>query len=134
MKQAFDTDSILFGIMKPAFAGLLSGGVYSIKRPDNSSKEDVVVNTITISQEFLPQIGVSNINIHVPDISGNIGGVQTNMPNVLRLKSLSEIALNAIRSANIKGLSISVEFQTIIEEPEIKQHYSNIRISWSIHN
>jgi hypothetical protein len=135
MKLTFDTDSILYGILKNAFAGLnLTGGVFKMGRPLNSVKEDVVVNTITLSQEYYPQLGASNVNIHVPDLTIPINGVQQNVPNTNRLAELGEAAVAAVRSANIKGLAVTIDFQTTIDEPEIKQHYVNFRISWSIHD
>ena len=67
MKTTLDTDEILFKVVKDAFTGLnLNGGVYRMQRPLNSTKEDVVVNTITLSQDSSPQLGASNVNIHVP--------------------------------------------------------------------
>ena len=65
MKQIFDTDTILFQTLKndSGIAAQLSGGVYIRQRPDNSVKEDIVVNTIALSQEYAPQIGTSNIKL-----------------------------------------------------------------------
>ena len=135
MKLTLDTDEILYKIVKDAFTGLsLTGGVYRNQRPLNSTKEDVVVNTITLSQDSDPQLGQSNVNIHVPDLTIALEGVQQNVPNTARLKTLANAALTKLRSTIVQGLATSVDFQTIIEEPEIKQNYVNIRISWNIHN
>lgn len=133
MNQSFDTDSLLFRLMNDALKSAISGGVYIMKRPTSSTKEDVVVNTITISQEYYPQIAACNVNIHVPDMVVTIGGVQQTMPNIARLKVLSEMAVNALRLAKIDGTALSVEFQKIIEEEDIKQSYTNIRITLTIH-
>lgn len=136
MKQTFDTDEILFGILNgsTAITSAITGGVYNGERPLNSLKEDVVVNTITLSQDSDPQIGTSNVNIHVPDKVVTIAGVQQTIENKARLKTLSVAVLDTIRNAKVKGLTMIVEFQTTIAEPETKQHFSNIRISWNIHN
>ena len=135
MKQIFDTDTVLFQTLKSdaSLTSQLSGGIYIRQRPDNSVNEDIVINTIALSQEFAPQIGTSNINIHVADKTVNIGGVQQKVADLSRLKTLSSLVLEKIRGTVIKGLSMSIEPQNLIREPEINQHYVNIRINWNIH-
>lgn len=135
MKQIFDTDTILFQTLKndSTIASQITGGVYIRQRPDNSVKEDIVVNTIALSQEYFPQIGTSNINIHVADKTVNIGGVQQKVPDLARLKTLSGLVLDKIRTVVVQGLTMSIEPQNLIKEDEISQHYVNIRISWNIH-
>lgn len=135
MKQIFDTDTILFQTLKndSTIASQLTGGVYIRQRPDNSVKEDIVVNTIALSQEYVPQIGTSNINIHVADKTVNIGGVQQKVADLVRLKTLSGLVLDKIRTVVVQGLTMTIEPQNLIKEDEINQHYVNIRISWNIH-
>lgn len=135
MKMTFDTDTILFQTIKSdsAITSALTGGVYVNQRPDNSTKDDIVVNTITLSQDSLPQIGTSNINIHVADKSVTIGGVQQRVADNAKLKVLAGLVLEKIRGTVINGLSMSIEPQTVIHEPAINQHYVNIRINWNIH-
>jgi hypothetical protein len=135
MKQTFDTDSIMFSLLNSnqELKAEITGGIYSVQRPLNSVKEDVVVNTITLTQDSEPQTGVSNINVHVPDKQVTIAGVQQTVVNSARLKAISEIVLTAVREARIEGLKFIPESQTVIQESEIKQHYCNIRINWNIH-
>lgn len=135
MKQTFDTDSIMFSLLNSnqELKAAITGGVYSVQRPLNSVKEDVVVNTITLTQDSEPQAGVSNINVHVPDKPVTIAGVQQTVVNSARLKAISEIVLTVVREARIEGLKFMPESQTVIQESEIKQHYCNIRIIWNIH-
>lgn len=135
MKQTYDTDSILFTLLKGSTTinSAISGGVYAGQRPDNSEKEDIVVNTIALTQDSSPQLGTSNINIHVSDKTVTIGGVQQKVEDRIRLKTLSALVLDAIRTSNISGLKLVVESQNTIEESAIQQHYVNIRITWNIH-
>jgi hypothetical protein len=135
MKQTFDTDSILYQILNgsPAILSAISGGVYIDERPDGSEAEDIVVNTIDLTQEHAPQLGTSNVNIHVSDIDVQINGVQQKKKNRERLKSLTTIVLDALKSAKIEGLALIVTNQTTIKEPTINQHYVNIRVDWVIH-
>lgn len=135
MKQTFDTDSILYQILNgsPAILSAISGGVYIDERPDGSEAEDIVVNTIDLTQEHAPQLGTSNVNIHVSDIDVQINSVQQKKKNRERLKSLTTIVLDALKSAKIEGLALIVTNQTTIKEPTINQHYVNIRVDWVIH-
>lgn len=135
MKQTFDTDAILFGILNgtAAIKAAITGGIYVRVRPSNSVKEDIVVNTIDLTQDSEPQIGTSNINIHVADKIVTVGGSQQTVPDTARLKLISGLVFDAIRAASIPGLKILPGNQTTIQEVDIKQHYSNIRVSWNIH-
>lgn len=135
MKQTFDTDTILFKTLSASesIVSAISGGIHKRQRPLNSELEDIVVNTIALSQEYYPQIGTSNINIHVPDKNISIDGVKQKMPDNDRMEELSSLVLETIRSASFDGISASIESQTVIPESEIKQHFVNVRITWNIH-
>ena len=134
MKHTYDTDSILFGLLKSSpLISSLSGGIYAGQRPDGSVKEDIVINTISLSQAYEPQIGTSNVNIHVPDKLQTIGGAQMKIENRARLKQLTEQVLSILRSAVVPGLSITVASQNTVNDAEINQHFVNIRIDWFIH-
>jgi hypothetical protein len=134
MKQTFDTDSILYGIlMKSPVKNAINGNIYvGDDRPDDSQDEDIVVNSIYLTQDFHPQIGTSNVNIYVPDMNVKVGNKQQTKSSRVRLKALSEKAMNALRSAKVPGLLFSIESQNVLAEPSIKQHFVNIRISWNI--
>jgi hypothetical protein len=135
MKQTYDTDSVLFGLLKGAnsITSSITGGVYVGQRPANSEKEDIVINTIALTQDSTPQIGTSVINIHVSDVLKNIGGVQQKVENRDRLKTISDLVLTTIRSSKVLGLKLSVDSQATIQEPDLFQHYVNIRVNWNIH-
>lgn len=135
MKQTFDTDSILYQILNgsPAILSAISGGVYIDERPDGSEAEDIVVNTIDLTQDNPPQLGTSNVNIHVSDKNVQINGIQQKKKDRERLKSLTTIVLDVLKSAKVEGLSLVTATQTTIKEPTINQHYVNIRVDWVIH-
>lgn len=134
MKTTFDTDAILFDLLsKSPVKNAISGGIYvGDDRPDNSTDEDIVVNSITLTQDYLPQIGTSNVNIYVADSNKKIKGKQQLKANRTRLKSLSEKAMEVLRGARITGLKLIPTSQVILAEPDVKQHYVNIRIEWNI--
>lgn len=134
MKQIFDTESILYGILsKSPVKNAISGNIYvGDDRPDDSEDEDIVVNSIDLTQDYLPQIGTSNVNIYVKDMSAKIKGKQQMKANRTRLKALSEKTITALKGAKITGLLFTVDNQAVLAEPSIKQHFVNIRISWNI--
>jgi ribosome-binding factor A len=111
----------------------ISGNIYvGDDRPDDSEDEDIVVNSIDLTQDYLPQIGTSNVNIYVKDMPVKIDGKQQMKANRTRLKALSEKTIKALKSAKIPGLLFTVDNQAVLSEPSIKQHFVNIRISWNI--
>lgn len=134
MKTTFDTDAILFSLLRESpVSAAISGGIYvGDDRPDDSEKEDIVVNSIDLTQDYLPQIGTSNVNIYVPDKNVKIGGKQQLQANRTRLKELSEMAIKTLRDANITGLKIILGSQHVLDEPSVKQHFVNIRVDWNI--
>ena len=134
MKQTFDTDSILFGILTNSpVKNAISGGIYvGDGRPDDSQDEDIVINSIVLTQDFHPQIGTSNVNIYVPDVEVRIGNRKQLKSNRVRLKALSEKTMDTLRVAKVPGLLFTIESQNYLAEPDINQHFVNIRISWNI--
>lgn len=132
MKSAFETDAILFDLLDGKTT--IKGGVYvGDDRPEDSTDEDIVVNTVYLPQDSLPQIGTSNINIYTADTTKKIKGKMQVSANRSRLKVLADEALTIIRNANIKGLKMIPGNMSIMYEPMTKQHFVNIRIDWNIH-
>jgi hypothetical protein len=134
MKTAFDTDAILFSLFKNSpVKEAINGGIYvGDDRPDDSTNEDIVINSIDLTQDYHPQTGTSNVNIYAPDKNVKIGGKQQLQADRTRLKTLSEMAMEVLRNANITGLKLIPGSQTVLAEPGIKQHFVNIRIDWNI--
>jgi hypothetical protein len=135
MMQTFDIDAIVYKMLNvPAITDVISGGVYvgEDDRPDDSAKEDIVINSITLTQDYLPQLGTSNVNIFVPDKARKINGKQQYKERRQRLKLITKKVTEIIRSTIVTGLKISLGPQTVIAKADIKQHYVNIRLSWNI--
>ena len=134
MKTSFDTDTILYRILRDSpVKSTIDGDVYYTgDRPNDSEKEDIEINSVTLTQDYLPQLGRSNVNIYVPDIMVRINGKDQKTVNRIRLKSLAEMAITSIREANIEGLKAIVTNQRVIPEPNINQHFVNIAINWNI--
>lgn len=132
--QSIETDDILFGVLNASaeLKTALSGGIYvQGERPDNSGKEDVVINNLFLNHE-VPQTGTSNVNIHVSDKKVKIGRQEQFKADRERLRELTAIVLVALKSANINGLTIRVITETVIKEPNVSEHYNNLRVEWNI--
>lgn len=134
MKQTFDLDAIIYGLLNvPSITGFISGEVYvGDDRPDDSECEDIVVNSIDLAQDYLPQLGTSNVNVYVPDKPRLIKGKQQLKACRQRMKSITQKVITELRKAVVPGLKFTIDAQTVLNESEIKQHYVNIRISWNI--
>ncbi|MDR1459790.1 MAG: hypothetical protein LBI60_06220 [Bacteroidales bacterium] len=133
MITSFDMDEILFQVLS-GNAGLkaaISGGIYTTNRPDNSDKEDITVNTITVTGDK-PQRGTSNVNIHVPDLKLNIKGQEQRKCNRERLKQITYLVISILETTSVNGLLFWVSNQTILRDSKIEQHYANLRIEWNI--
>jgi len=133
MLLSFDTDDILFQVLNGSeeLKAAISGGIYTTDRPDNSEKEDITVNTITVTGS-MPQRGTSNVNIHVPDLQAKIKGQEQRKANKERLRQITTLVISILEAARVEGLLFWVANQTTIKEPETNQHYTNLRIEWNI--
>lgn len=133
MRTIGDLESLLFRILKEDETLEVTGGIYlGTDRPIDSQLEDIEINSINLTQNYLPQLGVSNVNIYVPDIAVTINGVQQMKANRGRLDELSKHVLSLIRGTVIKGSTVTPAFQYSFAVPEINQHFTNIRLEWNI--
>jgi hypothetical protein len=136
MKTDFELNTLLYQKLNSdtAFKTALGGGIYIKKRPLNSAAEDTVINTINITRTHSPQRARSVVNIYVPDANVNVGGVNQKMPNDTRMRTLAGLALTAIESAKVEGVSLYVSQMGNLAEPDINQHFVNLRVDWHIYN
>lgn len=131
MKTNFDTNAILFQLLDGKTS--INGGVYvDDERPDGSFKEDIVINALDVPQVSLPQVVTSNVNVYTADTTKKIGGEVQLSANSTRLKALTDEVLAIIRNANITGLKLYPGNVTMMNEPNTKQHFVNIRVNWNI--
>lgn len=132
--QSIETDDIICSILNASeeLTNAISGGIYVMgERPDDSEAEDIVINNLFLSHD-MPQTGTSNINIHVTDLKVNISGKEQRKGHRERIREITSLVMKVIKAANIPGLTIRIANETIIKEPNISQHYNNIRIEWNI--
>jgi len=131
LKTPFDTDGILFRLLNGKTS--INGGVFvGDDRPEDSEDEDIVINTIDLESDALPQIGTSNINVYVTDTSKRIKGKMQISANRTRLESLTHEVLKIVHNAVLPGIKAIPKSAIIMNEPNTKQHFMNIRIDWNI--
>ena len=132
MLTSYDTETILLGILENATS--LNGKVYTGNdtRPTNENKEAIVINTIDLICDALPQTGTSNVNVYVPDTKKKIDGVDTFSANRKRLRVLAKEVLDVLHGAVVTGATITPGNGVELNEPNIRQHYYNIRVEWNI--
>lgn len=129
---AFDTDDMLYGILTAdTTLSAISGGIYVHQRPDDSTEEDIVVNTLAITRE-MPATATANINIHVPDIALTFRGRKQYKMNRERLRTITNQVLSMLDTAIREGVALKVTNQNIIEEGSTHQHYMNLRVEFNI--
>lgn len=133
MKTTLDTTNVLFDVLKnSSLKDAISGNVYKIKRPVNSNVEDVVINSLPITNEQL-QRSVSNVNVFVPDIKVSSDAVDK-MPDFVRLGVLANLAVSSLTDGISGDYIWDIQQQNVIEDDESDQHYVNIRIEFFISN
>jgi hypothetical protein len=134
MKTGFDTDNVLYDVLKiSSLKSAITGNVYKRQRPVDSNLEDVVINSLPITNQQL-QTCVSNVNIFVPDVKVTVNGVVTNVPNEERLEDLTVMAIQVVADG-IKGdFTWDIQQHALIQDNESDSHYSNIRIEFFVSN
>lgn len=138
MKTSFDATDILFGVLDVhELKSAISGGLFhQDSRPVNSKLEDVVINIITIGDTNV-QGAVLNVNIYVPDkkIKGTDEYYQA--PGRQRLNAITSVVVGILKGNKGRywkdGQLRITNISGLIPEPEIKQHYINIRVSMKLH-
>lgn len=134
MKTALDQDTAIYRLLNiTAVTSVISGSIYKGNRPADSILEDIVINTITLG-DGTRQHGVSNVNIYVPDIATTISGKQQFLTNTARLITLANIVNPLLEETDGDDFVLWIDSTQIIDEPEIKQHFMNIRLEVQMYN
>lgn len=129
--DAIQTDSVIYRILKQASLNI-SGGIFTAgERPDNSTSEDIVLNNISF-EHSTPKRGITNINIHVPDIAVEINGYQQFKADRERLQQITNEVATIIETTTIEGVGLHIETTQLFAEQTAHEHYMNIRCAWLI--
>lgn len=108
----------------------ISGKIYKDKRPSGSTKEDIVINSLTITNDYM-QNGVFNVNIYVPMISVTINGVTQLQKNNTRLKQLADLVYPVLDDAWTNNYNVDIVNHQDFEEAN--ENFYNFRVSLNAH-
>ena len=136
-----DVDTILYKILNASdLKSTITGQIYKEGyRPTNSGKEDVSIKTLAISQEQ-PQIAISSINCHIPDLKQMIGSSTEYVPNSAKMKAvadkITQIITDALTNPTYQNFSLRIDDQKTFknQDTEVREHFQNIRIELIIPN
>lgn len=108
----------------------ITGKIYKDKRPTGSTKEDIVINSLTMTNDYM-QNGVFNVNIYVPMISVTIGGVTQLQKNNARLKQLADLVYPVLNDAWGNGYNLDIVNHQDFEDGN--ENFYNFRVSLNAH-
>lgn len=112
---------------------LITGNIYKDKRPSGSTKEDIVINDISMDNSFL-QDGVFNVNCYVPMLSVSLNGITQSMPNSNRMLEISKAVYPIFENIFRPKFNLTVVNHNTFEEEAEKANYINFRINLKAYN
>lgn len=135
VKTIREINALIFGLLQASdVPQRLSGGIYTQdERPDDSPKEDVVINTIATDIAGYPQRAISNVNVYVPDLVLSIDGRSQSKANGARLDELAQAVLSVIEAERLPYLELFASSLHYLRDERTRQHFVNIRIEWYLH-
>lgn len=108
----------------------ISGRIYKDKRPSGSTKEDIVINSLTMTNDYM-QNGVFNVNIYVPMTSQKIDGITQFQKNNARLKQLADLVYPVLDDAWTNEQNLFVVNHQDFEDGN--DNFYNFRVSLNAH-
>jgi hypothetical protein len=113
-------------------AGMISGGIWKVKRPQNSSLEDIVINALPLTKSPL-QRGIINVNIYVPNLELGTDPKDKSQPNTLRLKTLGQQVQTLFEDyySPDRKTNLQIEKDQLFDEGNA--HFLNFRILFYSH-
>ncbi len=135
MKTTLDLVDLVYEVLKTSsLKSSITGKVYEYQRPVNSNVEDVVINSLPITNDQL-QEAIVNVNVFVPNLEvEETGDISRQVPNITRLKTLAGLAVQNLTDGISGDYTWDVQQQTLMEDDESKQHFINIRIQFFVSN
>lgn len=128
-----DCNGMLYAALTAANIGN-SGGIYfDDERPIESTKEDIVINTPSLSgAPGHPQNGYSNINIYVPTKKIKTSDGYRTVRNRARERELVNKVCTVIEAMNVKGVNY-VDSENKEQSADGRESFSNVRVFWKIY-
>lgn len=125
-------DELFLGLFVADVLGAITGNVYKMQRPLDSKLVDIVINCLP-TNNLQVQTAVANVNIHVPNLSlGSAAGVDNTQANIPKLRALTNLVISKLNDKYPSGKAFwyDVQQQNVFAEPNINEHYSNVRVNF----
>lgn len=116
---------ILDLLLKAGINNVISGKIYKDKRPADSQKEDIVINSLTMTNHFL-QNGVFNVNCYVPKKLVKIQDKNQYHTDYARMKHIVDLVYPVLTDVWEEDFNLNVVSQQHFEEE--KEDYYNFRV------
>lgn len=111
----------------------INGLLYKDKRPSGSTKEDIVINSVSMENSFL-QDGVFNVNCYVPMLSVNVNSITQFLPNTAREEAITQAVYPLLENIFKPQFNLTVVNHSTFEVAEEKATYVNFRINLKAYN
>jgi hypothetical protein len=110
---------------------IISGSVYMFERPKNSVKQDIVLNTLALTNDQLQQ-GVFNVNIHSPNVKGVViaGETDNTLPDTQFLLDTGKKVAALLYDYAGPDFSLSVQTPGLPLRDTDGTWYLNIRVNY----
>lgn len=133
MKTSLEAVSIAYqALAESPVSGMISGGIWKGKRPQNSKLEDIAINALTVTKTPL-QRGLINVNIHVQNLEIPGEPIDKTLPNTARLSELGQAVQSVLGdyyTADGKT-NLQIESDRVFEDGT--NHFLNFRILFYSH-
>lgn len=115
-----------------AVKNAITGKVYMYARPKNSNVQDVVLNTLTLSNTQV-QEGVFNCNIHCPNKKDVVIGGKTDntQPDIAALDAISQIVTDLLNIYIGNDFRLRAQNTGVLLRDVDGTWYVNIRVYYS---
>lgn len=120
-------------LMSKGAKSFINGKIYKDKRPSDVKTEDIVINAISVDNQFL-QDGVFNVNCYVPFREEVINGVKQYFPNNERLKEVFEAINPMLENQYEEEFNCDIVNHQNFDEEQEKSSYINFRVNLKIYN
>lgn len=109
----------------------ITGRIYLGERPQNSTLQDIVLNTLALTNEQLQQ-GVFNVNVHCPNLSVTIGDKTDNtLPDTAKLLEVGKKIISILNDYIGFDFRLSVATPgNMIRDDKDGSWYLNIRVNY----
>lgn len=107
----------------------VSGHLYKITRPQGSASEDVVINCLPVTSDYL-QLATVNVNIYVPDLHSEYNSTEQYLPDLARLDTLAAMAITALYGEYRPGYFFYITSQVVYAEEATHEHFINLRVEF----